>query len=77
MLHHLRRNKIMIHTEALNYLWSTLVQRECKSIKFESSLIFVWIEVTGRAEQGTMWLAAVKMAFEPMLSVMFKCCQYF
>lgn len=77
MLHHVRRNKIMIHTEALNDLRSKPVQGESKSIKFESSLIFVWIEVPGGAEQGTMWLAVVKTAFEPMLSVMFKCCQYF
>lgn len=67
----------MIHTEALSDLWSRLVQGERKSIKFESSLIFVWLEVTGGAEKGTMCLAAMKTAFEPMLSVTFKCCQYF
>lgn len=77
MLHHLRRNKIMIYPEALDDLWSKLVQGEYKSIKFESSLIFVWIEVTGGPEQGTMRSAVVKTAFEPMLSVMFKSCQHF
>ena len=68
----------MIHTESLYDLWSRLVHGECKSKKFELSLIFfVWIEVPDGAEQGTMWLTVVKTAFEPVLSVMFKCCQYF
>lgn len=47
-----------------------------KSLNFLSSF-FVWIEVPDGAEQGTMWLTVVKTAFEPVLSVMFKCCQYF
>lgn len=55
----------MIHTESLCDLGSRLVQGECESIKFDSSLIFfVWIEVTDGAEQGTVWLTVVKTAFE-------------
>lgn len=68
----------MIRTESLYDLWSRLVQGECKSIRLKSSLIFfVWAEVTDGAAQGIVWLTVVKTAFEPMLSVMFKCCQYF
>ena len=70
----------MIHTEALYDLQSRLVQGECKSKNSEYSLIsfvVVWIEVTDGVGQRTVWLTIVKRAFEPMLSAMFKFCQYF
>lgn len=40
-------------------------------------VVVVWIEVTDGVGQRTVWLTVVKRAFEPMLSVMFKFCQYF
>ena len=60
IFNHLKRKKIMIYSEALNEArsLSRLVQGECKCIKFSPSLIFVCIEVTGGAEQGTMWVTS-------------------
>ena len=67
----------MIHTEAVYDLQPRLVQGECKSKNFEYSLIsfvvVVWIEVTDGVGQRTVQLRT----FEPLLSVMFKFCQYF